>query len=465
METKVADTTKVEHVPAHHQYLVECKFLLKKEKSINMSSQPKSIHRRRFLCTTSSVATSAFALPTIIPSSALASIRRPGANERVRVGCISAGQRARLLMEQLPESAELVAIADCNIAQALKFRKEKQANWDIYGSHYPLLDRKDIDAVIIAGQEYQRVLPCIHAIQAGKDVYAEKPLTLYIHEGRVLTEHVRKHKAVFQVGTQQRSMEMNRVACEFIRNGGLGKLHYVSAVNYSGVGPTPSADSYEEQPMPAGFNWDLHLNQSQWRPYGAGATQGRNYVGGEMTNWGAHGVDQIQWALGKDHTLPVRFKPITSGPNGKVTAWYEDGTEIRFELDKGPMGGAIFVGEKGKLEINRNKFMSNPIDIRNELIQKVDEAEEEVKWSDQTALWQAKWHMQNWIDCIKSREMPVSDVETGHRSIAVCHLTNITRWMDRELTFDPLTERFIDADDANVWNDRPRRAGYELPTV
>ncbi len=109
--------------------------------------------------------------------------------------------------------------------------------------------------------------------------------------------------------------------------------------------------------------------------------------------------------------------------------------------------------------------MSNPIDIRNELIQKVDEAEEEVKWSDQTALWQAKWHMQNWIDCIKSREMPVSDVETGHRSIAVCHLTNITRWMDRELTFDPLTERFIDADDANRWNDRPRRAGYELPTV
>ncbi len=169
--------------------------------------------------------------------------------------------------------------------------------------------------------------------------------------------------------------------------------------------------------MPAGFNWDLHLNQSQWRPYGAGATQGRNYVGGEMTNWGAHGVDQIQWALGKDHTLPVRFKPITSGPNGKVTAWYEDGTEIRFELEKGPMGGAIFVGERGKLEINRNKFMSNPIDIRNELIQKVDEAEEEVKWSDQTALWQAKWHMQNWIDCIKSREMPVSDVETGTEAL------------------------------------------------
>ena len=431
-----------------------------------MSHKKNPFDRRDFLRMSTAAATvSALAAPTFVPRSALAEKDRPGANDRVTVGCVSAGHRARLLMEQLPEAAMLVAIADCNLPQALRFKKEKGTDWAIYGSHYPLLDRKDVDAVIIAGQEYQRVLPCIHAVQADKDVYAEKPLTLYIHEGRTLVNHVRKHKAVFQVGTQQRSMEMNRVACEFVRNGGLGKLKYVLAVNYSGVGPTPSVDSYEEHPIPSGFNWDLHLNQSEWRPCGSGATRGRNYVGGEMTNWGAHGVDQIQWALGKDDTLPVRFKPITSGQNGKVTAWYDDGTEIRFELEKAPMGGAIFVGENGKLEINRNKFMSNPIEIRDELLKKVDEAEEEVKWSDQTALWQAKWHMQDWIDCIKTRERPVSDVEIGHRSIAFCHLNNITRWVDRELTFDPKTERFIDADDANAWNDRSRRAGYELPEV
>jgi predicted dehydrogenase len=430
-----------------------------------MSATENPFHRRRFLGTaTAAAAASAFS-PTIVPRTVLAARGRPGANDRVTVGCVSAGHRARLLMEQLPEAARLIAIADCNLPQALGFKQEKEADWAIYGSHYPLLDRKDIDAVIIAGQEYQRVLPCIHAVQAGKDVYAEKPLTLYIQEGRTLIGHVRKHHAVFQVGTQQRSMEINRVACEFVRNGGLGKLKYVSAVNYPGVGPTPSVDSYEEKPIPSGFNWDLHLNQSQWRPFGSGATYGRNYVGGQMTNWGAHGVDQIQWALGKDDTLPVRFKPMTPGDNGKVTAWYDDGIEIRFELEQGPMGGAIFVGENGKLEINRNKFMSNPIEIRDELLKKVDEAAEEVKWSDQTALWQAKWHMQNWIDCIKTREKPVSDVEIGHRSIAFCHLNNITRWMERELTFDPATERFVDADDANAWNDRPRRAGYELPQV
>ena len=431
-----------------------------------MSHKKNPLNRRNFLrLTSAAVAASTFAAPTIIPRSVLAGAESPGANDRVTVGCVSAGGRARLLMEQLPEAARLIAVADCNLPQALRLKKEKGAKWDVYGSHYALLDRRDVDAVIIAGQEYQRVLPCIHAVQAGKDVYAEKPLTLYIQEGRTLIAHVRKHKAVLQVGTQQRSMEMNRVACEFVRNGGLGKLRYVLAVNYPGVGPTPPVDNYEEKPISSGFNWDLHLNQSEWRPYGTGATHGRNYIGGEMTNWGAHGVDQIQWALGKDDTLPVRFKPVTPGQNGKVTAWYDDGTEIRFELEQGPMGGAVFVGEKGKLEINRNKFMSNPVDIRDELLKKVDEAEEEIKWSDQTALWQAKWHMQNWIDCIKTRERPVSDVEIGHRSIAFCHLNNIARWIDRELTFDPKTERFVDADDANAWNDRSRRAGYELPEV
>jgi hypothetical protein len=132
------------------------------------------------------------------------------------------------------------------------------------------------------------------------------------------------------------------------------------------------------------------------------------------------------------------------------------------------MGGAIFVGGKGKLEINRNKFTSNPPEIRAELLKKVDEAEEEVKWSDQTALWQAKWHLQNWLDCIKTREKPNADIEIGHRSIAFCHLANITRYVGKvgeTLTFDPITERFTNCPEANAWNDRPRRAGYELPKV
>ncbi|MGL4943225.1 MAG: Gfo/Idh/MocA family protein [Thermoguttaceae bacterium] len=426
-----------------------------------------SLSRRDFLSGTS-VATAAvisgaaFAVPTFVPREVFAQGARPGANERITVGCVSAGGRARLLMEQLPETAQLVAVADANFPQVVEWKKVKNADWDLYNSHWPILARKDIDAVIIAGQEFQRVYPCIHACEAGKDVYAEKPLTLYIQEGRTLVNCARKHKTVFQVGTQQRSMEMNRVACEFVRNGGLGKLTRVQALCYTGVPATCGVDDAEHA-IPSGLNWDLHLNQGAWHNYHPGWINGRNFYGGEMTNWGAHGIDQIQWALGKDDTLPVEFEPVTPGQDGKVIARYADGTEIRVELENGPHGGGVFTGEKGKLEINRNKFTSNPKEISEELLKKVDEAQEEVKWSDQTALWQAKWHMQNWLDCIKTRAKPVSDVEIGHRSIALCHLVNITRWMGRTLKFDPKTERFIGDDEANVWNDRPRRKGYELP--
>jgi len=127
-----------------------------------------------------------------------------------------------------------------------------------------LLDRKDVDAVIVATLDFQRVLPCIHACQAGKDIYAEKPLTLYIHEGRVLVEAVRKYKRVLQVGTQQRSMAINRIACEFVRNGGLGKILEVRAVNYTGPNPLPK-EPFPEEPVPAGLDWDKWLNQAAWR--------------------------------------------------------------------------------------------------------------------------------------------------------------------------------------------------------
>ena len=182
-----------------------------------------------------------------------------------------------------------------------------------------------------------------------------------------------------------------------------------------------------------------------------------------MTNWGAHGVDQVQWALGMDGTGPVELWPITEGTNGQVGMRYANGVELHFMPDKGPAGGAIFVCEKGKLEINRNKFTSNPPEIAAELLKKVNVAEEERKWSDELALWQARWHMQNWIDCIRTRELPVADVEIGHRSISVCHLANIVRRLGRKLRWDPETETFPDDAEANTFVTRPRRKDYELP--
>ncbi|HTM53704.1 MAG TPA: Gfo/Idh/MocA family oxidoreductase [Pirellulales bacterium] len=392
-----------------------------------------------------------------------------GPNERIRVGAIGVGGRASLLLQQLPESAEIVALCDCNVPRAEAFKAKAGGNWPVLQDHRKLLERKDIDAVIVATGEFQRVLPCIEACQAGKDVYAEKPLTLYVREGRVLVDAVRRYNRVLQVGSQQRSMEMNRVACELIRNGGLGKILEVRAMNYTGAEAAP-AKTLDEQSVPTGLDWNTWLNQAAWRPFHSdwmGWMRWRDFSGGEMTNWGAHGVDQIQWALGMDGSGPVEMSPLSEGPNGQIAMRYANGVKVNFVLQQGhgPMGGAVFVCETGKLEINRNKFTSNPPEIAAELQKKLDVAEEERKWSDELALWQAKWHMQNWLDCIRSRKQPVADVEIGHRSITVCHLANITRAVGRPLRWDPAREQFIGDEPANRYLDRPRRKEFELPSV
>ncbi|MCA9167827.1 MAG: Gfo/Idh/MocA family oxidoreductase [Planctomycetales bacterium] len=406
-------------------------------------------------------------MPMIIPRTALSAPGRPGANDRITVGAIGVGGRASLLLQQLPEDGQIVALSECNAPRAEAFRAKAQASWPIHADYRELLDRKDIDAVIVATGEFQRIVPCIAACQAGKDIYAEKPLSLYIREGRALVNAARHHQRIVQIGTQQRSMEMNRVACQFVRDGGLGELQEVRAVNYRG--PEDSPTPYPAgMPVPAGLDWNMWLNQAAWRefhPDWMSWMRWRDFGGGEMTNWGAHGVDQIQWALGMDDTGPVEITPLTAGPHGQVAMRYANGVTVRFiiEQGKGPMGGAIFIGSRGKLEINRNKFVSNPPEIADNLHKKLDVAEEERKWSDELALWQARWHMQNWLDCLRTRDTPVADVEIGHRSITVCHLANIARLAGRPLKWNPQTETFVGDDAANEFLDRPRRAGFELP--
>jgi predicted dehydrogenase len=424
----------------------------------------RSLSRRELLKLSAAGATAAIAAPYFIPSGVLAADGKPGANERTTVATISCGGRVSLLVDQLPELGQIVAVCDCNLPKAHVFREARKAKWRVYQNYHKLLECKDIDAVIIGTQEFQRVLPCVYACQAGKDIYAEKPLTLYVREGRFLVNVARKHKTIFQVGTQQRSMAMNRIACELIRTGGLGKVIEVQAPQYPGAGLS-TLDVGPAEPVPAGLDWDMWLGQAAWRPFnsrwGGG---GRDFGGGEMTNWGAHGVDQIQWALGTDDTGPVEMWPLSPGQDGGVEMRYANGIPIRFNLEHGPYGGAVFVCEKGKLEINRNKFASNPKDIAVELLKKVDEAKEEKKWSDQTALWQARWHLQNWLECVRTRKRPAADVEQAHRSVSVCHLANITRYVGRRLKWDPAKEQFLGDDEANRWVNRPRRKGYELPT-
>lgn len=398
------------------------------------------------------------ALLPFIPGRVLAREGQPGVNGEVRIGVIGTGGRARQLMEQLPPPGRIVAIADCYKQRMVDTLNQFKADWPTYDDYRQMFDREQLDAVIVGTPDHARTLPCIRAVQAELDVYAEKPLTAYIQEGRVLVDAVRKHNRIFQVGTQQRTMEINRFCCELVRDGGIGKIKVVQGVNYTGPRPY---EALSEEPIPEGDNWDVWCGPTPLRPFNNqlqfGWMQWRDYSGGEMTNWGAHGVDQIQWALGKSHTGPTELWPETPGPNGKVSMKYGDGTLVRFELDGAPMGGGIFVGSDCKMEINRNRFATNPKDF----IADPPEPAVADKWEGPG--WIARPHLKNWLDCMASRELPNADVEIGHRSVSVCHLLNITRELGRKLQWDPDAEQFVGDVEANGLLVRPRREGYELP--
>jgi predicted dehydrogenase len=415
------------------------------------------IARRGFLLETTG-AVAGLGAGLCLPARLLGRDGQPGANEEIIVGVIGTGNRARQLMDQLPSPARIVAIADCYEHRMAETLTQKQAKWNTYQDYRRMLDQENLDAVIVGTPDHARTLPCIHAVLAGLDVYAEKPLTAYVREGRVLVDAVRKHNRIFQVGTQQRTMEINKFCCELVHNGGIGKVERVSAVNYPGPALIPDLG---EEPVPEGDDWDMWCGPTQLRPFNQLLQfqwmRWRDYSGGQMTNWGAHGVDQIQWALGMSHSGPTELWPEQPRTSGKVSMRYADGTLVNFEREAAPLGGAVFIGSECKMEINRNRFATNPADF----VQDAPEAAVQEKWEGPG--WIARPHLQNWLDCIRSREMPNADVEIGHRSITVCHLLNITRELGRRLKWDPSTERFVDDDQANRLLDRPRRRGYELP--
>lgn len=416
------------------------------------------LSRRRFLRQAALATGGGLAAPYLLPGGVLAAPGKPAPNDRVIIGFIGTGGRARQLMDHVPRGGRIVAISDCYRQRMAETLQQKKTNWRTYQYYRQMLEKENLDAVVVATPDHARVLPCIHACQAGLDVYAEKPLTLTIAEGRVLVRAVRKYKRVFQVGSQQRTMEMNRFACELVRNGGIGKIKAVLGCKYPGP---RRYTGLPEEPIPEGLDWDVWCAQTDLRPYNRQLhfswMAWRSYSGGEMTNWGAHGCDQIQWALGASHSGPVEIWPTSEGPSGGVRMRYAGGVVVRYELEQGPMGGGIFVGEKAKIEINRNKFTTNPPD----LVKNPPEPATAEIWEGPG--WIARPHIQNWLDCIKSRELPNADVEIGHRSITVCHLANIARELGRRLKWDPDKEIFPGDDEANKYLDRPKRKGYELP--
>lgn len=392
---------------------------------------------------------------------------RPTLNDRLRVGFVGLGGRARWILknEDLP-GADVVAVADCFLPRLDEAASQVAGGdrWRKYQYYQDMLAKEQLDAVFVETTTHARVLIAIHALQAGCDVYAEKPQSLTVAEGRVLVNAARKYRRIIQTGSQQRSMPINRYASELVRTGALGKIHTVITCNFQGP---KTWVRKEETPndMPAGLDWDQWCNQTALRPYYMDLQfkwgELEDYDGGGqmwgVTGWGTHSLDQVQCALGTDDTGPVELWPEPPGGRDcKVTLRYANGTLLKLEGKNRSLDdlGAIFVGEHGRIEILRGDFTTDRPELKKDAPPPTPQGNRE-----------SIPHIQNFFDSIRSRKQPNADAETGHRATTLCHLVNICRKVQRPLRWDPKRERFIDAPEADALLARPRRAGYELPKL
>ena len=423
------------------------------------------VTRRAFL---KGAAASAVCGPYVITSSALAAKGHAAASDRIGIGCIGIGGNGVGHLSRYLGASDTQVVAVCDVDTDKRVEAEERANKryadkiksgaykgvGAYNDFRDLLARQDVDAVVITTPDHWHAVIAIAAAKAGKDIFCEKPLSLTIGEARAMVNAARRYGRVFQTGSQQRSGHAGRFrfACEMVRNGRIGKL-LTAHVTVGG----PSGDCFlPEEPVPKGLDWDFWIGPAPWRPYNSRIhpfkwRNYRDYSGGGMTDWGAHHFDIVQWALDMDRSGPVEIYPPDGKDRQRLTYRYANGVELYHGGYTGKGSGILFTGTDGKIEVSREELRTYP-----------DSIGKEPTGPNEVHLYESRDHGANWLECIRTRRRPVCDVETGCRSVTVCHLGNLAYWLKRPLKWDPAKERFVGDDEANRWIDRPKRAPWRL---
>ncbi len=391
--------------------------------------------------------------------------------------------------------ADFAALADVD-AKVLgtnveNVEKRQGKKPDAYKDYRKVLDRKDIDAVMIATPDHWHTKIAVEAMLAGKDVYCEKPLTLTIDEGKLLEKMVKQTGRVFQVGTMQRTESGQRFlqAIAMIRDGRIGTVKKVTC----GIGGMMSSPVIPVAPVPEELDWDFWLGPAAKvayralpeirKGYGGGVPLYSNghysfrnwheYSGGKLTDWGAHHVDIACWALGASHTGPSKITPVKY----TLPVEYKDGypvvddqynTATQFSLSVAMPNdvemiitsegdnGILFEGAEGRFFVNRGKIAGKPVeDLKDKPL---PEGAIEQVYGGKVS----QNHSANWIECIKSRKQPISDVWTHDRMLEICHLSNIAMRLGRELNWDPVKREIVGDEQANSFLARESRKGFEI---
>jgi predicted dehydrogenase len=321
-----------------------------------------------------------------------------------------------------------------------------------------ILDRQDIDAVVIATPDHWHGVMSVKAAEKNKDIYCEKPLSLTVKEGRAMVKAARKYNRVFQTGSMQRSWPEFRQTAELIRNGYLGDIKEIKV----SVGGPPKSYDLTGQTLPEGLNWDRWLGPNDFKPYNrdlaplvedtfwAKWRDYKEFGGGGMTDWGAHMFDIVQWALDMDDSGPVEV----IYPDGKdfkfLTYKYANGITMTHE-DFGKTNGIRFIGTNGHLDVQRRNLETTPADLKD---RQIGSSEKHVYFSDN--------HYKDFLKAMRNRSKPVCDVEIGHRTATVCNIGNIAYQLKRSLKWNPAKEKFKRDKEANKLLSRPLRKEWSV---
>jgi predicted dehydrogenase len=449
-----------------------------------------SSNRREFLKATAAT-TAGILLPYTVPGSSTFASETKSPNARPRVGCIGMGGMGSGDARAAKKYGDIVAVCDVDQLHLNKAAADPtigNGKAQPFEDYRKLLDRKDIDVVTISTPDHWHTKILIDAMKAGKDAYCQKPLTLTIEEGKLIGQVARATGRVVQVGTQQRSENGNKflIAVALCHAGRLGKVQRVTTA----IGGGDKGGPFKKEQPPKNLNWDMWLGQTPKVEYIKERCHYQfrwwyEYSGGKLTDWGAHHVDIGQWAIGMDNSGPNTIEPVTvthpvpfehgyptvddrynTATAFQVKCAFANGVEMlicnkipqeaSFIDDKDRDNGILIEGTKGALFVSRGKLAGKPVD---ELKANPLPEDALIKLRKGKRI---DSHMGNFMECVRDRAAPVSDVYTHHRILTTCHLANIAMRLGRKLAWDPIAEQIVGDAEANKWQHRDKRKGYEI---
>ncbi len=437
-------------------------------------------------------ASTAFVVPTIVPSTVFG---KTAPSNKINIGQIGFGRIAS--SHDLPETmkndiARIIAVSDVDSKRVQKGKayiekyyaeaKGKKNYLDVstYGDYRQLLENPEIDAVIVSTPDHWHAKPAIDAALAGKDVYLQKPASLTISEGRKMSDVMNRTGRVFQIGSQQRSLnpwpQFHR-ACELVRNGRIGEIRQI----YVGLPGDPSGDEETEMEVPVNLDYDMWLGSTPMAYYTEkrvhpqkdfsrpGWLRCEQFGAGMITGWGAHHVDTAHWGMGTEYTGPIEVEAEAEFPKSglwnvhgdfKVTSKYANGVTMHISGDY--TNGVKFEGSDGWIFVTRGKPVTSSDPVSgNESKKSLDASDPKILDSvigpDEIHLYKSPEQHKNWLDSIISRERTAAPAEVAHRSCSACLVSHIAMKLPRKLYWDPVNERFKNDDEANAMLSRPQR--------